>query len=365
MLYLAQVRDVAFSDAPTSAPVGTRDTQRSQSPVFVVGCHRSGTNLLYDTLLSAGGFAVYRGYLPIHKILIPRVGPLDKLENRKNAVALWVRSKGFRRSGLDAQELTDRLLRDCRNGGEFIRLTMDAVSRKQNVSRWAVYDPDAALHIPRIKAEIPEALFVHIIRDGRDIAVSLNKMGGFMPFFWNRKPGNVLATAAYWEWTVRRSRQHGRQIPGDYMELHYEDLVTDPQSTLGALGEFLNHDLNYERIRQASLGRLRESNSSFREETAETQENPVGRWKGRLSHQEVAELEALIGRCLEEVGYSLTIPEQERKRAPQHKLMRILYATLLSSKFWLKHRTPLGQFADVSALELDGDAATSQSSTTA
>src|SRR5690242_13030155 len=57
-------------------------TERAKSPVFVMGCHRSGTNLLYDTLLSAGGFAVYTGYLPVHKILIPRFGPFHKLENR-------------------------------------------------------------------------------------------------------------------------------------------------------------------------------------------------------------------------------------------------------------------------------------------
>src|SRR6266404_9206815 len=60
-----------------------RKMDRSRRPVFVMGCHRSGTNLLYDTLLSAGGFAVYRGYLPVYKLLIPRVGRLDKLENRK------------------------------------------------------------------------------------------------------------------------------------------------------------------------------------------------------------------------------------------------------------------------------------------
>src|SRR5579872_1636455 len=48
-----------------------RPMARSQCPVFVMGCHRSGTNFLYDTLLSAGGFAIYRGYLPVYKILTP------------------------------------------------------------------------------------------------------------------------------------------------------------------------------------------------------------------------------------------------------------------------------------------------------
>src|SRR5215467_4779370 len=99
-------------------------TDRNHRPVFVMGCHRSGTNLLYDTLLSAGGFAVYRGYLPIYKILIPKFGQLDRLENRKKTLDAWLRSKGFRRSGLDAAWMSERLLNDCRNGGDFIRTVM-------------------------------------------------------------------------------------------------------------------------------------------------------------------------------------------------------------------------------------------------
>ena len=92
---------------------------RKTRPVFVIGCHRSGTNFLYDTLLSAGGFAVYRGYLPVYKMLIPRFGGLAKRNNRRKMVQEWVRSKGFRRSGLDAKQLTARVLDECRSGGDF------------------------------------------------------------------------------------------------------------------------------------------------------------------------------------------------------------------------------------------------------
>ena len=163
-----------------------RSNERKTRPVFVVGCHRSGTNLLYDTLLSAGGFAIYRGYLPIYKMLIPRFGRLDQPESRKKIVDIWLRSKGFRRSGLDVGQLTAKLLGECRNGGDFIRIIMDEIAQNQNCARWAVYDPDNVLHIPRIKADIPGALFIHIVRDGRDIALSLKKMGGFTPFPWRR-----------------------------------------------------------------------------------------------------------------------------------------------------------------------------------
>src|ERR1700733_11296539 len=91
------------SSAPSSKNQG--NAERKRRPVFVMGCHRSGTNLLYDTLLSAGGFAVYRGYLPVYKILIPRFGSLENPRNRKKIVDVWMRSKGFARAGVEAGPL--------------------------------------------------------------------------------------------------------------------------------------------------------------------------------------------------------------------------------------------------------------------
>jgi hypothetical protein len=329
-----------------------RINERKRCPVFVVGCHRSGTNLLYDTLLSAGGFAIYRGYLPIYKMLIPRFGKLDQPESRKKIVEIWLRSKGFRRSGLDVGQLTAKLLGECKNGGDFIRIIMDEIARNQNSARWAVYDPDNVLHIPRIKADIPEALFVHIVRDGRDIALSLKKMGGFTPVPWRRSAGGLRETALYWEWMVRKGRTYGRQIPADYLEVHYEDLVGDPRRTLAALGQFLDHDLDYDRIQSTGLGRLRESNSSFRKE--EEQAHPVNRWKEKLSRKEISEIEAVVGESLEECGYPLMTSREERKVGIQETWLRAVYPGFLDAKLWLKLNTPLGMLTNLSPLELSG-----------
>jgi len=326
--------------------------ERKQSPVFVVGCHRSGTNLLYDTLLSAGGFAIYRGYLPIYKMLIPRFGNLDNLDNRKKLLNTWLRSKGFRRSGLDAQQLTGKLLAECGNGGDFIRIVMDEIASNQGAVRWAVYDPDNLLHMQRIKADIPEALFIHVIRDGRDIALSLSKMKGFTPFPWNRKSRGLRETALYWEWMVRKGRQYGSLIGDDYIEVRYEELATEPESVLSRLGKFLDHDLDYERIQMVKLGRLSESNSSFRREAAEKQSNPVNRWRERLSPRELAGLEAMVGDCLTEFGYPLSLPEQQRRPGIREQWMRLVYPSFLDAKLWLKINTPAGRFASLSELEL-------------
>jgi hypothetical protein len=319
-----------------------------------MGCHRSGTNLLYDMLLSSGGFAVYRGYLPIYKTLVPRFGSMENAEHRKQILETWLRSKGFRRTGLDVEPLSARILNDCRNPGDFIRTVMDAIAQNQRVPRWAVYDPDNVLHMERVKRDIPNAIFVHIIRDGRDIALSLKKMGGFSPLPWDRATTpSLVATALYWEWMVRKGREHGAKYPSDYIEIHYEDLITRPQETLATLGGFIDHDLNYEQIRNAGLGRLSETNSSFKEESKKKEINPLGRWKERLSPKDVAAIEAAVGKCLKETGYALSLPTSDRPGRIRGTWMQTVYPNFLSAKLWLKMNTPVGRMSDLTALELE------------
>jgi len=321
-----------------------------------MGCHRSGTNLLYDMLLSSGGFAIYRGYLPFYKVLIPRFGSMENRENRKKILETWLRSKGFRRTGLDPGKLSADVLNDCRTGGDFIRMVMDGVAQNQGARRWAVYDPDNVLHLESVKADIPSALFVHIIRDGRDIALSLKKMGGFTPLPWDRgKTPSLVATALYWEWMVRKGREHGRRVPANYIEIHYEDLITKPQESLQKLGAFIDHDLDYEKIRNAGLGRLSETNSSFREEGEKEEINPLERWKERLSPRDVAAIEAAVGKCLEETGYALSLPAAERALTVRGAWMQTVYPNFLSMKLWLKLNTPVGRLSDTTALELEDE----------
>lgn len=324
--------------------------KREQRPVFVVGCHRSGTNLLYDVLLAAGGFAVYRGYLPVFKMLIPHFGSIANSGNRSRMVEAWLHSKGFRRSNLNAAEIKEKLIGGCRNGGDFFRIVMDEIAQQQGMPRWSVYDPDNVLYMRKIKRDIPNALFVQIVRDGRDVAVSLRKMGEFRPIPWHRQAASLEATAIYWRWMVQTCRMNGQLVPEDYYEIRYEDLIGSPESALPPLGQFLGQELNYDRIRKVAFHR--KSNSSFLGSAAPIESNPVERWRRLLSPQEVATLEALVGDCLQETGYKLSAPEGDRRLHLRHAWMRATYPALLRGKLWLKTKTPAGRFSSISALEM-------------
>ncbi len=328
---------------------------RAQAPVFVVGSPRSGTTLLYHMILSSGNFAVYRSETHIFNVFAPHFGDLRVPANRARMVDQWLQSKYFRLTGLDPAETRSQLLRDCGTPGDFLRIVMDNVARAQKVERWAENTPEHVLYMREIKRTLPEALFVHIIRDGRDVALSLDKKGWVRPFSWDRGQG-PLVCGLYWEWMVHAGCQAGPALGPDYMEVRYEDLVLEPRQTLARIGQFIEHDLNYDRILQVGIGSVREPDSSFAAAEGKSGFNPVGRWKNALPPEQLARLEALIGPCLQELGYTLAQPKKALAGQLALRRLRALYPAYFSLRFWAKSRLPLAKhLVDVQWLRDDSD----------
>lgn len=327
-------------------------TARQNSPVFVIGCHRSGTALLYDSLLSAGGFPIYHASPYLHTTLLPICGDPSVRGHREKLFQLWLRSKAFRRTGFGANDLRDRILQECETGGDFLQITMAELARRAGVQRWALHDCDNIMSMPAIKREIPEALFVHVIRDGRDAALSMRKQHVVNPRLWPRKRA-LFAWGLLWQWTVRKGRRFGQRFPSDYVEIRYEDLVREPAKTLAALGKFLDHDLDYARIQQNAIGRLVSPNTVWEEESCAETFSPIDRWKTKLSLAEIAALETLIGDCLKEFDYPLTRPAHASARwHPILSLMHMFYPLYFDAKMLLRSKTFIGRFTNGARLEL-------------
>ena len=309
--------------------------------MFVLGCGRSGTTLLYHMLLSSGGFAVYRSESNAINLLEPRFGDLSKTGNKERLMRAWLSSKLFACSGLDAPAITSKVMAECRNGGDFLRIVMGEIARQQNVQRWADCTPEHLLHLKRIKETIPEALVIHIIRDGRDVALSNAKLGYVRRAWWDRSP-NVLASGIYWDWIVRKGRADGRLLGADYTEVRFEELISDPVRVLAMLGEFIEHELNYEHIQRVGIGSVSEPNTSFKSDS-DSEFNPVGRWKSQFEPDLLATFEALVGDLLEELEYPLATTDRALLNRPDLRRMRANYLRFFNSKLWLKSKTPLGR----------------------
>lgn len=318
---------------------------RSKSPVFVLGCDRSGTTFLYHTLLSAGGFAVYHTESNAFNLLGLRFGDLAKRENRRALLDHWLRSKLFSRSGLTREEIEPKILNECRNAGDFLRILMDTITEKQGAARWADCTPPHLLYIPLIKKLLPDALVVHIIRDGRDVTASLDRIGWIRPLPWDKKHP-LIPAALYWRWMVSTGRKHGSALGGDYLEVHYEDVVERPRETLARIGAFIDHDLDYDTIQQHAMGSVVVPNSSFSGDK-EKASSPVGRWKTVLSSRQIMQVESVIGDLLRETGYSLATPPEQLRPGLAVRLMDFLYPKYFDFKLWFKSSTPLARTASL------------------
>jgi len=321
--------------------------KRSLAPVFVVGCPRSGTTYLYHVLLSAGNFAVYRAESQVFHLLEPRFGDLRNPANKKRLLAAWSQSRLFTATGLDRRMIEEKILGECHNGGDFLRLVMEQMALQQGVKRWAECTPDHILYLRRIKETIPDALVVHIIRDGRDVAVSMERQGWPKQLPWDRT-NRRMAAGVFWEWMVHKGRETGKELGSDYTEVRYEDLVRNPREVLKNLSHFVEQELDFDEIQKVGIGSVSRPNTSFQEEGGADQFAPTGRWKKLYSPAQLADFEELVVDTLDSLGYERSTAKGGR--SARLALLRLEYRALFEAKLRLKMQTPLGRLLVTSDL---------------
>jgi hypothetical protein len=328
---------------PRSCVILIKPVNRT-NPVFVVGSPRSGTTLLYHTLLSSGCFAVYRAETEIFSTIAFRFD-FSSPVGLQRLLDVWILSDLFQLSGLDAGRFRDRIMRECRNSGDFLRIFMESIARQQHVERWAEKTPDHLLYAAEIKKTIPDALFIHIIRDGRDVAASMGVLGYIPVLPWD-KSREVLAAGLYWEWLLRQGRKAIQSLGQDCLEVRYEDLITNPQPTLNRISSFIGCDLDYEQIRQTGIGAVLKPNTAF----PDSRDPFIGRWKTVLPPGIARRLEEMIAPTLRELGYQPELVGDASPASRASRQMRAAYHSLFHTKRWLKQRTPFNRMVRLSPL---------------
>jgi hypothetical protein len=299
---------------------------------------------LYHSLLSSGSFAVYRAETEIFSTIAFRFH-FNGEKRLDLLLDAWVRSDLFQLSGLEVAPFRNRILRECHNSGDFLRLFMESIARQQGVDRWAEKTPEHLLFAPEIKKSIPDAQFIHIIRDGRDVAASMGVLGYIPVFPWDKRR-EVLAAGLYWEWLLHQGRKAAQSIGRDYMEVHYEDLVNSPQPTLDRISSFIGCDLDYAQIQHAGIGAVRKPNTAFPDSKGPF----IGRWKSVIPPELAMRLEEMIAPTLRELGYQ---PELIGNAAPASlasRQTRAAYHSLFHTKRWLRQRTPFNHMVSLHPL---------------
>ena len=220
--------------------------------------------------------------------------------------------------GLGADELRVRLSQVKMRPKFVLRAFYGLYAEKQGKPRFGDKTPGYVKQMGMIQRALPEARFIHLIRDGRDVALSRDDRS-------DAEELTIERLALIWKRRISRARG---QIPrlDHYMEIRYEDLVHDPEPALRKVCEFIElsydpamldyHERSGERLQEIARdlddddgGALRPAAERLKAHSLVTEaprEDRVERWRELMPPEDVATFEAIAGDLLEELGYSLS-----------------------------------------------------------
>jgi hypothetical protein len=288
--------------------------------LFVVGCGRSGTTVLRTVLDAHPDLAVaHEGRF---------VAPLARRRAR------YERPDGFAVDAFVADMREDRAVRtnlgmdeaDLRaalggDGAAPVADYPDAVRRvfahyaaRQGKARYGDKMPGYVLRIPVLAALLPESRFVHIIRDGRDVALSSRAFGG--------RRTDAVGAAIDWRTRVGAGRADGGALGADrYHEVRYEALVTEPEPVLRALCAFAGLPWDAAMLRHTERPETTPAKlwaNPHHTRLAEPLSPRSQTWHEVMDRADVEAFEAVAGDLLDDLGYERATtrpPARARARA--------------------------------------------------
>ncbi|HEY7177733.1 MAG TPA: sulfotransferase [Gaiella sp.] len=241
--------------------------------VFVVGSPRSGTTVTASLIGSLPGFVDLDEVQP-WKASIPRLvdRPVDEGSRRLRTILERVRRLGLA-SGLRGVEQT----------------------------------PETSFVLAAALQAYPQAVAIHVIRDGRDVATSLLERGwlsagrtgaddarlayGSQARFWvepeRREEFGLASNATRAAWAWRRYTTAAQAVPERTVEVRYEQLVSAPSEAALAVAEALGvaPDLLAERF-------------------SGVHDRSAGRWRRDLTAEQLTDVEREAGATLASLGYA-------------------------------------------------------------
>lgn len=259
------------------------------APVFIGGYFKSGTSLLRALL---GQHPRIASGLETHWFAIdPRAGtgrggePIGETAAR---IATFFH--------LDP-EAVDAAAHRAASGEDFLCALMAMHARAQGKPRWAEKTPDNLLHVDRVFAHWPEARFVHIVRDPRDVYLSLRNCG---------KAGDEDAFATAWASWIEAGEAAGERAGlGRFLTIVYEDLVVEPEPVMRRVVDLLGEDWDPAVARfdgKADEYDLVLKATGKKSTTLESLSRPlfadrVGLWREALPAAAIARLDAALTRA--------------------------------------------------------------------
>jgi hypothetical protein len=264
-----------------------------------MGVPRSGTTLLRTLLDSHPNMACG----PESPWLAGTYGDLTSFKDLYHSLTTDVRGPARNLTGVGETGLARAL-------GRAVSGIFEAHAATRGKSRWVEKTPYHLKHLEFINAMFPDARYVHIVRDGRDVACSIfngrSNWGGTVLAVDGPRPITRPAAIQVWAEFVELWLESRERLGLVAHELRYEDLVARPEETLAQALEFLGEEFDQGMVdyaaREHDYPEWEKGSSDVREHGAVSGKS-VGRWQKEFPQDELSQASTLVQDMLARYGY--------------------------------------------------------------
>jgi sulfotransferase family protein len=246
------------------------DQQLAKAGVFLVGSERSGTTMLRLMLDHHPQLAWAKEF----EYAIDQVGDDGHRPDVAEFADWLVQHRVFQETGFKIDP-----------GLGYDDLVRSFVAQRGEEAGKAYVGATVHRHFDRLLEIWSDARFIHLVRDPRDVAPSVIKMG------W---AGTLYHGCARWVEAERLWDRLSNELPEDrHISIRFEDLLADPKEVLGELCTFLGLEFNKDML-------------AFHKDTTYDPTDPTAsqRWKKTLSPNGIGLIEGRVGALLESRGYT-------------------------------------------------------------
>lgn len=223
------------------AIVGTEDqSQQSGDYFFVVGCSRSGTTLL-SVLLDRHSRLCVTPETAFFDEIAPQLAAIHEDQSLLRLLRQWRRLPELR---LEPESVLQYLTQQRwqPTAANVLASLLDLYTQGQGKARCGEKTPQHLAHADTILRCFPNAKIICLLRDGREVALSLRAMP-----WWGS--ADLQAAADHWKLCLRQMESCMQQYPAQFKVIKFEELVAQPEATLTAVMNFLHERFEPDQLR--------------------------------------------------------------------------------------------------------------------
>jgi len=255
---------------------------KKPNQVFILGAPRSGTTFLASLLsLTSYGAPFETQFIPKYFKKFDVFGDINNFTNFSKILDAIMSERAVMQWKLDInkQEFFDSFNGNV-NYADLVN-KLCAMNGRMPEGKLGEKTPWYLLELPMIVELFPKAKFIYIIRDGRDVALSLLEKD------WG--PNNIYTCAEYWKRLNAQTKEFDMlENNGQLIRLRYEDLLNNPEEYVFKIYKFLDEPLNNEAL-EPLIKRTKGDN--------------FNKWKSKMTTKQIALFESVAGETLKRFGY--------------------------------------------------------------